>query len=256
MDLIILGKKCVKEAMKVLNRASTEIVQFKGTERNVQTKADLRAEKAIIDLLKKSGQEFFIIAEERGLINIGKKPKIEVYIDSLDGSSFFLTGHKRFCCTALMFVQEGEVLASFVGDLITGNIYHCDKHNAYFNNKKISLSLEKKGERYIMASYAPKGERIKKELPKFADLAQKEILVFNNSGPLEQAMIVTGEFDAVVDLMPINLWDYCGTAIAQKAGAIVTTRNGLPFKYENIKQTAITARNSEIHKMLLRASGS
>jgi len=86
-----------------------------------------------------------------------------------------------------------------------------------------------------------------------ADLAQEEILVFNNSGPLEQAFITTGQFDAVADLLPINLWDYCGSAIAQKAGAILTDVKGKPFHFRNIKQTAITARNQEIHKMLIGA---
>ncbi len=254
MDLITIGKKCVLEAMKVLDNASAEIIQFKGPAKNVQIKADLAAQEAIINILKKSGYDFFIISEEeKELIKIGSNPKIEVYIDPLDGSSFFIVGHKRFCCTALMFVQEGRVLASFVGDLITKDIYHCDTQFAYFNDRKIFFSTKKKGERYIVATYATKGKRIKEELPKFAELAQEKILLFNNSGPLEQAFVITGQFDAVVDLLPINLWDYCGAAIAQKAGAIVTTQEGRPFQYKNIKQTGITARNSKIHKMLLEA---
>ncbi|MCK5490310.1 MAG: hypothetical protein KAI67_00540, partial [Candidatus Pacebacteria bacterium] len=103
------------------------------------------------------------------------------------------------------------------------------------------------------ASYAPKALRIKKDLPKMADLAQEKILVFNNSGPLEQAMITTGQFDAIVDAVQIHLWDYCGSAIAEKAGAILTKKDGNPFEYRNIKQAAITARNTKIHKMLLEA---
>ncbi len=46
----------------------------------------------------------------------------------------------------------------------------------------------------------------------------------------------------------------CGTVIAQKAGAIVTTREGKPFQYKNIKQTCLTARNQELYKMLLSAN--
>ncbi len=254
MDLITLGKQCVSEAMKVLEKASVEIIQFKGLTKNIQIAADLEAQEVMINILKKSGHDFFVISEEKEkLIKIGSNPKIEVYIDPLDGSSYFLVGHKRFCCTALMFVQRGKVLASFVGDLITGDIYHCDTQSAYFNDKKIIFSPERKGERYMVATYATKRQAIKEELPRLADLAQEKILVFNNSGPLEQALVATGQFDAVVDLLPINLWDYCGTAIAQKAGAIVTTREGIPFRYENIKQACITARNSEIHKMLLDA---
>lgn len=254
MDLIALGKKCIFESLKVLNKSSAEIIQFKGPTKNIQITADVVAQEAMINLLKKSSGEFLVIAEEKEEpIKIGANPKIEVYIDPIDGSSYFLTGHKRFCCTALMFIKKGEVLASFVGDLITGDIYHCDEKSVYLNNQKIIFSTKKKGERYLVAAYAIKGLAIKEELPKLASLAQKEILVLNNCGPLEQSLITTGQLDAVVDLLPINLWDFCGTAIAQKAGAIVTTREGTPFRYENIKQTAITARNSEIHKMLLGA---
>lgn len=251
MDLITLGKQCILEAMRVLEGASVEIVQFKGIAKNIQIMADLEAEEAIINILKESGHEFFVVSEEKGLTKIGPNPEIEVYIDPIDGSSFFLVGHKRFCCTALMFVQKGEVLASFVGDLITGDIYYCDNQSASLNNKKISFSPEKKGERYVVAVYAAKGKAIKEELPKLVDLAQEKILVFNNSGPLEQTLIATGQLDAAVDLLPVSLWDCCGVAIAQKAGAIVTTREGNPFRYENIKQTSIVARNSDLHRMLL-----
>lgn len=66
-------------------------------------------------------------------------------------------------------------------------------------------------------------------------------------------MVITGQFDAVVDLLPISLWDYCGVAIAERVGAILTKTDGSPFEYRNIKQSAITARNAEIHGMLLKA---
>lgn len=253
MDLVILGRQCILEAMEVLKKSSVEIIQFKGSTKNIQIRADLEAEEVIINILKNSGQEFLIVSEEKGLTRIGLNPEMEVYIDPLDGSSYFLAGNRRFCSTSLMFVQRGIVLASFVGDLITGDIYHCDDQSAFLNDKKISFSTGKKGERYMVATYAIKGPRIKEELPKLADLAQEEIFIFNNSGPLEQALVTTGQFDAVVDLLPLNLWDYCGTAIAQKAGALITTREGTPFRHENIKQTAITARNLEIQAMLLSA---
>ncbi len=253
MDFIALGKQCISGAMKTLEKSSVGIIQFKGSTKNIQTEADLEAEETIVSILRKSGQNLLIVAEESGITKVGENPEIEVYIDPVDGSSYFLVGNKRLCSTSLMFVQRGKVLASFVGDLITGDMYYCDGEFAYINDQKIVFTTEKKGERYMVATYAPKGQRIKEELPKLADIAQEEILVFNNSGPLEQAMIATGQFDAVVDLLPVDLWDYCGTAIAQKAGSIVTTREGTPFRYENIQQTCITARNSEIHRILFDA---
>lgn len=240
-------------SLKVLDKSSAKIIKFKGPTKNIQITADLEAEKAIISVLKKSGGDFLVISEEGEPIKLGKKPETEVYIDPLDGSSYFLLGNKRLCCSALMFVKNGKVLASFVGDLITGDIYHCDEKSAYLNGKKILFSREKKGERYMVASYAIKGPRFKNELPKLADLAQEKIFVFDNSGPLEQAMVTTGQHDAVADLLPLSPWDYCGSAIAQKAGAILTKRDGTPFEYKNIKQAAITARNKEIHRMLLEA---
>jgi len=253
MDLISIGKEAILEAMKTLESSPSEAIKFKGLTKNIQTKADLQAEEAIINVLKKSGGNFSVFAEEGGATEIGKNPEIEVYIDPLDGSSYFLVGHKRFCCSALMFVKNGKVLASFVGDLITKDIYHCNEEFAYLNDNKISFSSEKKGERYAVAIYATKDEAIKEKLPKLVDLAQEKILIYNNSGPLEQSFVATGQHDAVIDPIPINLWEYCGAAIAQRAGAIVTTAEGDPFKYENIKQTGITARNQEIYKMILEA---
>lgn len=239
--------------MKVLDEASTEAVQFKGSTKNIQLKADLEAEKAILDVLEASGHDFSVIAEEGGMKKIGKDPQVEAYIDPLDGSSYFMTGNKRLCCSAVMFVQGGRVLASFVGDLLTKDIYHCDENAAYLNDKRVEFSREKKGERYFVATYAVKGNRLKEELPKLAGLAQEKILVWNNSGPLEQAMITTGQFDAVVDMTPVSLWDYAGAAISQKAGALLTTAEGTPFRFENIKQSGITARNAELRGMLLQA---
>jgi len=97
MGLITLGKQCIKEAMIVLDKVSAEIIQFKGVTKNVQIAADLAAEEAIISTLKKSGQDFLVISEEREeQIKIGKDPEIEVYVDPLDGSSYFLTGNTVF----------------------------------------------------------------------------------------------------------------------------------------------------------------
>lgn len=253
MDLISIGKEAILEAMKTLESSPSEAIKFKGLTKNIQTKADLQAEEAIINVLKKSGGNFSVFAEEGGATEIGNNPEIEVYIDPLDGSSFFLRGHKRFCCSAMMFVKEGNVLASFVGDLMTKDIYYCNEEFSYLNNNKIFFSPEKKGEKYEVAIYATNGRAIKEKLPKLIDLAQEKILVYNNSGPLEQSFVATGQHDAVIDPVPIDLWEYCGAAIAQRAGATFTTAEGDPFKYKNIKQTGITARNPEIYKMILEA---
>ncbi len=252
-ELIELGICCVREAMKVLDSASAEIIKFKGPTKNVQTQADLEANEAILKVLRESGGSFKVISEEGEPPVMGENPSVEVYIDPIDGSSYFILGNKRLCCTAIMFVENGKVLASFVGDLVTGDIYYCDSKSAYLNGKEISFSMEKKGEKYMVATYAIKGKWISGVMPKLTELAQSKIFVFNNCGPLEQSLVTTGQFDASVDFLPINLWDYCGVAIAQKAGAIVTTTDGKPFEFKNIRQTCISARNEEIHGMLLSA---
>lgn len=78
MDLIALGKKCIKASLKVLDKSSAKIVRFKGPTKNIQITADLEAEKAIIDILKKSGEDFLIISEEGEPVKLGKNPEIEV----------------------------------------------------------------------------------------------------------------------------------------------------------------------------------
>ncbi len=253
MELIEIGLACIREALNVLNTIDSHIIKFKGSTQNVQSSADIAANDAIIKKLKEAGPPLWVISEEGEPIKIGENPEVEVYVDPLDGSSFFLTGNKRFCSTSLMFVKDGKVLASFVGDIITGDIYYCDDQYAYFNGQKITFFKEKKGERYAVAAYATKGDRIRNYLPKLFDLAQNKIFVTINSGCLEQAQITVGQYDATAEFLPIGLWEFCGSAIAQRAGAILTTIDGKPFEFRNIKQAAITARNEEIHQLLLDA---
>lgn len=108
MDLIMLGKQCIIEAMKVLEKASVEVVQFKGPTKNIQIEADLITQKAIIDTLRKSNGDFFVVEEKEEPIEIGTSLKMEVYIDPLDGSSYFLVGNKRLCCSALICLFKKE----------------------------------------------------------------------------------------------------------------------------------------------------
>lgn len=119
------------------NRFRFEVEQkygYTGKMDDIRTTGDIEANKAAIKKLQKSMPEIGIISEETGVIpckNI--YPEIYFTLDPLDGTRAYLRRQSDGFGPMIALIQEEKVLAAFVGDAMTNEIYgfHPDAKTVY-----------------------------------------------------------------------------------------------------------------------------
>ena len=137
--------KAAEKASKTLIRDFGEIeklqVSIKGPTDFVSN-ADTKAEKIIIEELKKARPYYSIISEEDGS-EINKDKNNTWIIDPIDGTTNFLHGIPHFAIS-IALQQDKEIIIGLVFDPIKNEIFFAEKNNGcYINNKRIKVSKRK-----------------------------------------------------------------------------------------------------------------
>jgi len=203
--------KAAEKASKALIRDFGEVeklqVSIKGPTDFVSN-ADLKAEKIIIEELKKARPNYSIISEEDGS-ETNKDKKNTWIIDPIDGTINFLHGVPHFAISiALKF--EDEIVSGLIYDPIKDEMFYGEKDNgAFFNNQRIRVSKKKD----INACLFATGGKSKNEL----DLPIRK----SGSAALDMAYVAAGRYDGYFQ-NGLNLWDIAaGIIILKEAGGII-----------------------------------
>ena len=138
--------KAAEKASRALIRDFGEIeklqVSIKGPTDFVSN-ADLKAEKIIIEELKKARPYYSIISEEDG--SEKNKDKNNTWIiDPIDGTTNFLHGIPHFAIS-IALKSNDEIVSGLIYDPIKDEMFYAEKDNgAFFNNQRIRVSKKKK----------------------------------------------------------------------------------------------------------------
>lgn len=251
MDWIKIGQECVTSAIKVL-RDLKEVKAF-NNELNIKTDADMISHNKIKEILTKSGASCDLVSEEdENVIKInGGNNKVQVVVDPVDYTHFFLRGELSFCSVALMVLIDGFPKYSFVGSISNNDMFYCDEKSAYKNNKKITVPTKIQGKNLIVG-YAPYKLRAKKFVDGLADLTDGNYFIYNFGGQLHAAKIADGIYDALIEVRDESLHEFAGAVIAERAGGVISTLEGKPIDWNpSKKQTLLIARNKKIQKDIL-----
>ena len=130
--------KAAEKASRALIRDFGEIeklqVSIKGPSDFVSN-ADLKAEKIIIEELKKARPYYSIISEEDG--SEKNKDKNNTWIiDPIDGTTNFLHGIPHFAIS-IALKSNDEIVSGLIYDPIKDEMFYAEKDNgAFFNNQK------------------------------------------------------------------------------------------------------------------------
>lgn len=122
-------KKSVQNAILIIRamRISAEVHHKDHPEgkEDFVTDADIAAQKEFLRILRESFPQFGIVAEEDDLSVPCTHPTHDLWftVDPLDGTKAFTRGQSHGIGTMLSLVCEGEVIAAYVGDVMTGEIY-------------------------------------------------------------------------------------------------------------------------------------
>lgn len=211
------------------------------------TKTDIEAEKAIVEIIRKSFPNHNILSEEAGG-TVGKN--YTWIIDPLDGTTNFIKGIPYFSISLAILYKFKPILA-IVFNPITDEFYFAQKEiGAYLNNKPILASREQNLKGSFICINKGSGVRhfvlwIKhlRRIGKFA----KNIRALGSSN-FEICQVAKGSFDGYINFGS-SPWDLIpGAFIVKEAGGKITSFDGTPFTYES---SGLLATNGRIHGQVL-----
>jgi myo-inositol-1(or 4)-monophosphatase len=134
--------KASEKASKILIRDFGEIEKLQVSKKGPSdfvTNSDLKAEKIIIEELKKARPNYSIISEENGIENNKDKNNTWV-IDPIDGTINFLHGVPHFAIS-IALRSDDEIVTGLIFDPIKNEMFYAEKNNgAFFNNHRVRVS--------------------------------------------------------------------------------------------------------------------
>lgn len=126
----IIMKELVRRAIEII-RAERSLFEattkhgHSGEMDDVVTSADKSAQRVYVKLLNECFPLFGIIAEEDGLRKPCQIPGRNLYftVDPLDGTKAYVRRQSHGIGTMIALVDDGQVIAAYVGDVMTREIY-------------------------------------------------------------------------------------------------------------------------------------
>ena len=212
------------EKLQVSKKSPTDFV----------TNADLKAEKIIIEELKKARPNYSILSEENG-IEINKDKNNTWIIDPIDGTMNFLHGIPHFAISIALKTND-EIVSGLIFDPIKDEMFFAEKNKgAFLNNHRLRVSSKNSIEDCLFSS--------NHDGVKFSNLNMR----CTGCAALDLAYVASGRLDGFFH-NNINLWDVAaGKIIVEEAGGIVNDIS--KFEKNNIN---IRASSSSIKDEMLK----
>ena len=228
--------KASEKASKVLIRDFGEVEKLQVSNKgpaDFVSNADLKAEKIIIEELKKARPNYSILSEEIGS-EINKDKNNTWVIDPIDGTSNFLHGIPHFAIS-IALKSKNEIISGLIFDPIKNEMFYAEKNNgAYFNNHRIRVSKKNKIDQCLFVT----GGKIKKQI----DLQYRK----SGSAALDIAYVSAGRYDGYFQ-RELNLWDIAaGIVLVKEAGGIISE-----IDLSKTKNIDVVAATPDIHQKML-----
>ena len=207
--------KASDKASKILIRDFGEIENLQVSKKGPKdfvTNSDLKAEKIIIEELKKSRPSYSFISEENGIEN-NKDTKNTWIIDPIDGTTNFLHGIPHFAIS-IALKSNDEIISGLIFDPIKNEMFYAEKNNgAFYNNQRIRVSKKTQINECLFATSG----MINNDL----DLQFRK----SGSAALDMAYVASGRYDGYFQ-KNLSLWDIAaGIIIVKEAGGVINHIN-------------------------------
>ena len=228
--------KASEKASKILIRDFGEIEKLQVSKKgptDFVTNSDLKAEKIIIEELKKAKPNFSIISEENGIES--NKDKNNTWIlDPIDGTVNFLHGVPHFAIS-IALKSNNEIVSGLIFDPIKNEMFYAEKNNgAFYNNQRIRVSKKNNINDCLFVT----GGKIKKE----PELQYRK----TGCAALDMAYVASGRYDGYFQ-NNLNLWDIAaGIILVSEAGGILNK-----IDISSSKNIKIIASSANINAKLL-----
>lgn len=251
-------------AKKLAIEAGNEIINFYNAEKfdsttkkdnTPLTKADLAANKIIIQGLKRAFSEYGFLSEEEKDNQLRLTKKKVWIVDPLDGTKEFISKNGQFTVNIALSNNRIPVLGVIYVP-VTKELYFASKdQGAYYANDKV--------EKLKVSETSNIQEMVVVKSRFHATEKSERFIEMNNfrgvksvGSSLKGILIAKGEADVYIRFGEISEWDICAMhCILNEAGGILTDLEGQEVKYNSKKVTrsGILASNNKIHKNLINS---
>ena len=228
--------KASEKASRLLIRDFGEVENLQVSKKGPKdfvTNADIKAEKIIIEELKKARPNYSIISEENGIEKNKDQSNIWI-IDPIDGTINFLHGVPHFAIS-IALQSNNEIVCGLIFDPIKDELFYAEKNNgAYFNNQRIRVSKKRDINECLFA---------------FGKGKDNPDLICRSSGcaALDIAYVASGRFDGYFQ-NNLNLWDIAaGIVIVKEAGGIINE-----IDLSSLKNIKVLASSAEINAKFIK----
>ncbi len=245
--LIKAAKAGAAELSRYIN--TTFKIHNKEGVNNLVTEADHASEKAIMDVIRESFPDHFILSEEAGEIKMDSTYKW--IIDPIDGTVNFAHGIP-LCCVSIGLEYEGKMLMGAVYNPSMNEFFLAEKgKGATLNDVSIEVSTESSLVKSCLVTGFPYTylDMPNGPIEIFSRLIKQGIPVRRlGSAAIDLCWVACGRFDGFYE-HKLEAWDSAaGFIIVEEAGGKVTDFEG---KYFSPYQPKVLATNGRIHEELL-----
>ena len=231
--------KAAEKASRALIRDFGEVeklqVSIKGPTDFVSN-ADLKAEKIIIEELKKARPYYSIISEEDGS-EINKDKNNTWIIDPIDGTTNFLHGVPHFAIS-IALKSGDQIVSGLIFDPIKNEMFYAEKDNgSFFNNQRIRVSNKKDLNSCLFATGGVPNIDI--------DLPTRK----SGSAALDMAYVAAGRYDGYFQ-NDLSLWDIAaGIIIIKEAGGMINEIDLTKNKNIQIRASSMAINDKMLEKL-------
>ena len=193
---------------------------------------DIEVNKILTDKINQLTPDIPVISEET--VNLEEKNKNKVFwlIDPIDGTKEYIAGKDEYTLNAALVINQKPVIG-LVGVPKKGRLFFSyGEGKSFLKEKEIikKISCQKKTDSTEIKAVS--------SVIKPSDIILNKLKSFNVTSVSKVAssykfcLIANGEFDIYAAKERANEWDYAaGHAVAEGAGATITTLDGKPFLY-------------------------
>ena len=203
--------KASEKASKALIRDFGEIEKLQVSKKgpaDFVSNADIKAEKIIIEELKKAKPNYSILSEENGY-DEQKDKKNTWVIDPIDGTINFLHGIPHFAISIALKSGE-EIISGLIFDPIKNEMFYAEKNNgAFLNNHRIRVSKKNQINECLFVT----GGKINFD----PDISYRK----SGCAALDMAYLACGRYDGYFQ-HNLDLWDIAaGIILVKEAGGLL-----------------------------------
>ena len=227
-------------------------IEHKSGKTDVVTRADRRAQEAVVDCIRSHSGDVTVIGEEGDATQAVPETGTVWIVDPIDGTNNFVRGNRHWATSVACLVDGDPVAAANILPAL-GDRYIGTPEGVTLNGDPVSVSDRSDPDRFAVVptvwwgfdrreEYAAVLEAI---VGRFGDLRRP------GSAQVSLSLLAGGTYEGVFTTVDAPAWDtVAGAALVRWAGGTVTDLDGSAWHHDT---PGIVASNGRAHDELLAA---